>query len=100
MKKSLILISTIFLLGSCALFGPIPEFRQGMSERKFLRQNRDASLSALDGTSKTYRVNRGEKFYVLATFEDGKLVKLEERETFPAWMENRPVEGDGFRMNL
>ncbi|WP_194974464.1 hypothetical protein [Aquiflexum lacus] len=100
MKKFLIIVSTVFLLGSCSIFGPVPEFSQGMTERKFLRQNKEAVLSALDGTSKTYRVNRGENFYVLATFEDGKLIKLEERETFPAWMDNRPVESDGFRMNF
>jgi hypothetical protein len=93
MKKSLIIISTVFLLGSCSIFGPNPEFSQGMSERKFLRQNKEAVLSGIDGNVITYRVNRGDKFYVLATFEDGKLLKLEEREAFPAWMDNRPVDG-------
>jgi hypothetical protein len=93
MKKSLIIISTVFLLGSCSIFGPNPEFSQGMSERKFLRQNKEAVLSGIDGDVITYRVNRGDKFYVLATFENGKLLKLEEREAFPAWMDNRPVDG-------
>ncbi|WP_373523047.1 hypothetical protein [Aquiflexum sp.] len=100
MKKSLILISTLFLLGSCALFGPIPEFTKGMSERKFLRQNKEAVLSGINGDIITYRVNRGDKFYVLATFENNKLISLEEREAFPAWMDNRPVDGDGSRIYL
>lgn len=94
MKKSLIIISTVFLLGSCSIFGPNPEFSQGMSERKFLRQNKEAVLSGIDGNIITYRVNRGDKFYVLATFENGKLLKLEERESYPAWMDNRPVDGN------
>ena len=62
-----------------------------MTERKFLRQNKDAVLSGMDGNQKTYRVNRGERFYVLATFEDGKLIKLEEKEIAPAWMQNQPA---------
>ncbi|WP_373496763.1 hypothetical protein [Aquiflexum sp.] len=100
MKKSLLLISTVFLLGSCAIFGPIPEFSKGMSERKFLRQNRDAVLSGIDGDVLTYRVNRGERFYVLATFENNKLISLEEREAFPAWMDNRPVDGNDNRRDF
>lgn len=100
MKKSLILMSTVLLLGSCTLFGPNPEFSQGMTERKFLRQNKEAVLSGIDGNILTYRVNRGDKFYVLATFENGKLLKLEERESYPAWMDNRPIDGGGVIRNL
>lgn len=91
MKKLLIIVSTVFLLGSCSIFGPNPEFSQGMSENKFLRQNRDAVINGIDGNLKTYRVNRGERFYVLATFEDNKLIKLEEIESYPQMMENRPT---------
>lgn len=88
MKKLLILLVTIVLWGSCAVR---PEFQIEMTERKFLRQNKDAVLSGMDGNQKTYRVNRGERFYVLATFEDGKLIKLEEKEIAPAWMQNQPA---------
>jgi hypothetical protein len=93
MKKLLILVSTVFLLGSCSVFGPNPEFSQGMSEKKFLRQNKEAVLSGIDGNLKTYRVNRGERFYVLATFEDDKLIKLEEIEAYPKMMDNIPIDG-------
>ena len=93
MKNILILVSTVFLLGSCSVFGPNPEFSQGMSENKFLRQNKEAVLSGIDGNLKTYRVNRGERFYVLATFENDKLIKLEEIETYPQIMDSRPIDG-------
>ncbi|MCL6259675.1 hypothetical protein M3O96_11275 [Aquiflexum sp. TKW24L] len=94
MKRVFVILLSVMLLSSCSVFGPRPEFYQGMKENKFLRQNRDAVLSTLDGNKITYRVNRDVKFYVLATFEDGYLVKLEERETVPGWMENRPVDGN------
>jgi hypothetical protein len=93
MKKLLILISTVFLLGSCSVFGPNPEFSQGMSEKKFLRNNKEAVISGIDGNIKTYRINRGERFYVLATFENKKLVKLEEVEAYPQIMENKLDDG-------
>lgn len=97
MKKALILFVSVVLLGSCA---PRPEFQQGMNERKFLRQNKEAVLAGLDGNQKTYRVNRGERFFVLATFEDGRLVKLEERETVPAWMPGQSGgQSDGNKRN-
>jgi hypothetical protein len=95
MKKALVLFMTIVLLGSCA---PRPEFQQGMTERKFLRQNKEAVLAGLEDNQKTYRVNRGERFFVLATFEDGRLVRLEERDTVPPWMPNQPAsDPDGIR---
>ncbi len=94
MKKLLILISAVFLLGSCSVFGPNPEFSQGMSEKKFLRQNKEAVISGIDGNIKTYRINRGERFYVLATFENNKLVKLEEVEAYPQIMENKLDDGE------
>ncbi|MFD2037372.1 hypothetical protein ACFSKL_21420 [Belliella marina] len=91
MKYSIVFTLALLLLGSCAILGPRAEFTRGMSEKKFLRQNRDAVISTLDGEFITYRVNRGETFYVLATFEEGKLVKLEERELVPAWMPQQPT---------
>lgn len=90
MKKSFVLILTVLLLGSCSIFGPRAEFSKGMSERQFLRQNKDAVISNLEGDFTTYRVNRGETFFVLATFENEKLIRLEERELVPAWMPARP----------
>ncbi|MCH6199254.1 hypothetical protein MMU07_06685 [Aquiflexum sp. LQ15W] len=89
MKQLLILILSIVLLGSCSVFGPNPEYYQGMTEKKFLRQNEAAVISHLDGNQKTYRVIRDEKFYVLATFEDGNLIKLEEREYTPVIIEDK-----------
>lgn len=94
MKKSFVFILTILLLGSCTIFGPRAEFTKGMSERQFLRQNRDAVISNLEGDFTTYRVNRGETFYVLATFENEKLIKLEERELVPAWMPAQPQKNN------
>ena len=91
MKYSIVFTLALILLGSCAVFGPRAEFSKGMSERQFLRQNRDAVINTLDGEFTTYRVNRGETFYVLATFEDGKLIKLEEREMVPTWMPQQPT---------
>lgn len=75
-------------MGSCAVR---PEFQQGMTERKFLRQNKEAVLSGIDGDLKTYRVNRGDRFYVLATFENGRLLKLEEKETVTGWPPSQPI---------
>jgi len=88
MKNILILLVTVVLLGSCAVR---PEFQQGMTERKFLRQNKEAVLSGIDGDLKTYRVNRGDRFYVLATFENGRLLKLEEKETVIGWPPSQPI---------
>ncbi|AFL85916.1 hypothetical protein Belba_3413 [Belliella baltica DSM 15883] len=95
MKKSFVFILTVLLLGSCTVFGPRAEFSKGMSEKQFLRQNRDAVISNIEGDFTTYRVNRGETFYVLATFENEKLIKLEERELVPAWMPVQPENSDG-----
>jgi hypothetical protein len=93
MKNLFILLMAVFMLASCT---PRPEFRQGMTERKFLRQNRDAVIAGLDGPRTIYRVKREDRFFVLATFEGGRLVSLEERETLPLWMqgqqENQPNE--------
>ncbi|MCR9014763.1 hypothetical protein [Aquiflexum gelatinilyticum] len=87
MKQLLVLFLSVFLLSSCGAFGPNPEYYQGMKEKKFLRRNDAAVISHLDGNQRTYRVVRDEKFYVLATFEDGYLVKLEEKEFGPELME-------------
>jgi hypothetical protein len=97
MKRVFVLWITLFLLGSCAVR---PDFQQGMTERKFLRQNKEAVLSGIDGNLKTYRVNRDERFYVLATFENGKLIKLEEKETITPWPSNQPtgIQPDGNKL--
>jgi hypothetical protein len=39
MKQLLVLILSVVLLSSCGVFGPNPEYYQGMTEKKFLRQN-------------------------------------------------------------
>jgi len=86
-----LIYSFVFILlisSSCNLLRR-HEFQHGMTENKFLRQNRGAVISSLDGQNvKTYRINRGERFYVLATFENGVLINLEEKELSPNWMEN------------
>jgi hypothetical protein len=92
MKRVVVIMLSVMLLSSCGIFGRRFEFYEGMKERKFLRQNRDAVMSTLNGNKITYRVNRDNRFYVLATFEDGYLVNLEEKETVPGWMENRPLD--------
>lgn len=83
MKKTMLIILTALTLNACV--GLRPEFQKGMSERKFLRQNKEAVLSGIDGDFKTYRVQRDDRFFVLATFENGQLIKLEEREVSPIW---------------
>ncbi|MCH7409282.1 hypothetical protein MM239_07755 [Belliella sp. DSM 111904] len=94
MKKSIVFVFTVFLLGSCAVFTPRHEFREGMSEGQFLRQNRAAVLSNMEGPLKVYRLDRGDRFYVLATFENGTLIKVEERELTPGWMPAAPPVGN------
>lgn len=94
MKRLFVIVLSMFMMTSCGVFGPRNDYYQGMNERKFLRQNREAVLSNLDGEKITYRVGRDGQFYLLATFENGVLVKLEEREIIPAWMENKPVDGN------
>lgn len=90
MKKSLVAIFAILLLESCTLFAPRLQFTEGMSESRFRRQNRDAVISSMDNGTRTYRISRGERFYVLATFSGGVLTNIEEREIVPAWMPNQP----------
>ncbi|UJP64566.1 hypothetical protein [Mongoliitalea daihaiensis] len=90
MKKYLWIVVASLILSSC--FGIRPEFQQGMNERKFLRQNKEAVLSGIDGNIKVYRVQRDDRFFVLATFENGQLIKLEERELTPVW--GPPIQND------
>jgi hypothetical protein len=88
--KNILCVTVVILLftSSCNLLRR-NEFQHGMTESKFLRRNRGAVISSLDGQNlKTYRINRGDRFYVLATFENGVLKNLEERELSPNWMEN------------
>lgn len=89
MKRGIVFIATLLMLGSCGIFLPRPEFEKGMTERRFLRQNRDAVINTLDNGRTIYRVDRGERFYVLATFEDGLLVALEEKEARPTWPQSQ-----------
>ena len=41
---------------------------------------------------KTYRVNRDDGFYILATFQNGELIRFEERELTPAWQQQRLMD--------
>ncbi|MEX0884664.1 MAG: hypothetical protein WDZ72_14445 [Cyclobacteriaceae bacterium] len=88
-KQILIVLSLIFVVGSCALFHPANPYQMGMSEGKFLRQNRDAEISQLDDTKKVYRITKDERFYILVTFENGELTYLEEKELTPVWPQQR-----------
>ncbi|MBS9525136.1 hypothetical protein KIH41_16760 [Litoribacter ruber] len=88
MKKLLILLSFVTLVSSCAIFAQRDEYRLGMSENQFLRRNPHAVISQLDGETKVYRVQRDERFYVLATFVNQELTNVEEREVAPLWHRN------------
>ncbi len=79
--KKLFTIFTLFLIfESCALVSPRDEFYVGMSENLFLRRNSDAVISELRDNGKVYRLPRGDRFYALITFENERLVSLEEKE--------------------
>lgn len=62
-----------------------PNYKVGMEESDFLKVHPEAVISSLEGKQKTYRVLRDERFYLLATFEDERLIKLEEKELPPYW---------------
>lgn len=94
LTKSIGAISLIFLLGSCALFQPRIPYQLGMSESKFLRQNREAVISQLNENKKVYRISKDDRFYLLVTFENGELVNLEEKELTPQWPRQRMMEGN------
>ncbi|MDN3670250.1 hypothetical protein QWY93_13040 [Echinicola jeungdonensis] len=85
MKNLLLILSVTLVLGSCAVFQSKPKYEIGMEERAFLRQNKNAVISSLEGNLKTYRVVRDDRFYLLATFEDEELIKLEEKELPHHW---------------
>lgn len=92
MKKLFLILSISFIMGSCSIFQPRIPYEIGMDESKFLRQNKSAVLNNLDGQTKIYRVTREDGFYILATFQDGQLIKFEERELTPAWQQQRMME--------
>ena len=93
--RSLILIfGLLFTLEACAIFRPRIPYQMGMSESKFLRQNRGAVISQLENGRKVYRLNTEERFYMLATFEDGILTNLEEREITPMWQQQRMMDSN------
>jgi len=92
MTKVIGTLSIVFLLGACAVFQPRIPYQLGMSESKFLRQNREAVISQLNETKKVYRLTNDERFYILATFENGELVSLEEKELAPQWPRQRIMD--------
>lgn len=92
MKKWFVFLGLLLMVESCVLFRPRIPYQMGMSENRFLRQNRNAVISQLDGNKKVYRVNTDERFYILATFEEGVLTNLEERELMPLWQQQRMMD--------
>ena len=90
MKKLFVMLSLAFLVAACSVSRNAYEL--GMDEKRFLRQNKSAVINNMEGQAKTYRVNRDDGFYILATFENGQLVKFEERELAPAWQQQRMME--------
>ena len=95
LSKSIATLSLIFLLGSCAVFQSRVPYELGMSESKFLRQNKNAVISQLNEEEKVYRVNNDERFYMLVTFRNGELVNLEEKELTPQWPRQRMMDENG-----
>jgi hypothetical protein len=81
------MLSLSFLMASCSVFQSRHPYELGMDEKKFLRQNKSAVINNMEGQTKTYRVNRDDGFYILATFENGQLIKFEEKELTPAWQQ-------------
>ena len=92
MKKLFVMMSLSFLMASCSVFQSKNPYELGMEEKKFLRQNKAAVINNMEGQTKTYRVNRDDGFYILATFENGQLIKFEERELTPTWQQQRMME--------
>jgi len=92
MKKLFIMLSVSFIMASCSVFQSRNPYELGMEEKKFLRQNKSAVVNNMEGQSKTYRVNREDGFYILATFEGGQLIKFEEKELVPNWQQQRMME--------
>ena len=91
-KSLLVGFGLLFTLQACAIFQPRIPYQLGMSESKFLRQNRGAVISQLESDKKVYRLTTEDRFYLLATFEDGVLTNLEEREITPMWQQQRIME--------
>ncbi|HLU88416.1 MAG TPA: hypothetical protein VKZ51_01200 [Cyclobacteriaceae bacterium] len=92
MKKLFLVCSLSVMMASCSIFQPRIPYEIGMEESKFLRQNRSAVLNQLDGETKVYRVTRDDGFYILATFQNGKLTRFEERELAPVWQQQRMMD--------
>ena len=93
--KSLIVCMTLlFTIQACTIFRPRIPYELGMSEGKFLRQNREAVVSQLNNGKKIYRLNTDPRFYLLATFEDGVMTSLEEKEITPIWQQQRMMDSN------
>ncbi|AWW31970.1 hypothetical protein DN752_18530 [Echinicola strongylocentroti] len=88
MKKLLFILPILAIAlfaSSCSSMKGASNYEVGMEESDFLKIHPEAVISSLEGTQKTYRVVRDERFYLLATFEDERLIKLEEKELPPYW---------------
>ena len=92
MKKILSILILVFIMGSCTLLQPRVPYQLGMSESKFLRQNKEAVISELSEEKKVYRINNGDRFYLLVTFKNDALTNLEEIELKPQWPPQRYMD--------
>lgn len=91
-RKIGLAVTFAMVMSACTVFQPRIPYELGMSESKFLRQNRGAVISQLGNGTKVYRINSDERFYLLVTFEEGVLTKLEEKELAPLWQQQRMME--------
>lgn len=92
MRKIISILTLILIMSSCSLLQPRVPYQLGMSESKFLRQNKDAVISQISEGKKVYRVNNGDRFYLLVTFENDELTNLEELELTPQWPGQRYMD--------
>ncbi|MBD8487434.1 hypothetical protein IFO69_01615 [Echinicola sp. CAU 1574] len=89
MKRLLMIIGFGLILGGCASFQKSTQYEIGMEESDFLKRHNDAVISKLEDGQKTYRVVRDDRFYILVTFENSRLVKLEEKELPTYWHQKK-----------
>ncbi len=90
--RGIFVLTIVVLMGACTVFQPRVPYQLGMSESKFLRQNRNAVISQLGEGKKVYRLTSDDRFYLLVTFEEGVLTELQEKELLPLWQQQRMME--------
>jgi len=92
MRKLLWIAILGMMLGGCAILTQKPQYEIGMEEADFLKMHKEAVISKLEDGQRTYRVVRDDHFYLLATFENGRLVMLEEKELPTYWPQSEQKE--------